>query len=160
MSNIWKIRLDREFKEISKLQASGQMLGIVVWTKEGNLKSWEAVIDGPTKTPYEGGKFMLSLEFSDKYPHKPPTVYFQTKIYHPNIDLKTGEICISILKQDWSPALTIEKLLMSISSLLSDPNPTDPLNGEAASTYTINKDKFNKTVIKYIRDNSPVIRYN
>jgi ubiquitin-conjugating enzyme E2 D/E len=89
---------------------------------------------GPTDSPYVGGVFNLEIHFPADYPFKPPKVVFQTKIYHPNIS-KSGAICLDILKDNWSPALTISKTLLSICSLLTDPNPKDPLVPEIADLY-------------------------
>ena len=87
---------------------------------------------GPEKSPYEGGIFFLDIHLPTDYPFKPPSCKFTTRVYHPNINANGG-ICISIFKTEWSPALTIEKVLISISSLLTDPNPEDPLVPEIAN---------------------------
>jgi ubiquitin-conjugating enzyme E2 D/E len=99
-----------------------------------DLFRWTATIIGPEGTPYNGGVFMLSILFPSNYPFKPPKMQFTTKIYHPNID-RNGNICLDILRDQWSPALTISRVLLSISSLLADPNPDDPLDAEIASLY-------------------------
>ena len=100
-----------------------------------DIYKWGATLMGPTDTPYEGGVFYLEILFSQEYPFKPPKIYFTTKIYHPNIN-SSGGICLDILKDQWSPALTISKVLLSICSLLTDPNPDDPLVGYIADLYT------------------------
>ena len=99
---------------------------------------WEGVIMGPSDSPYTGGVFKLNIQFPVDYPFKPPHLQFTTKIYHPNINA-AGLICLDILKGQWSPALTISKVLLSITSLLTDPNPNDPLVPEIATLYK--KDK-------------------
>ena len=99
-----------------------------------DIFKWEATIIGPTETVYEGGVFKLLIHFSDRYPFKPPKIRFLTRIYHPNIN-SSGGICLDILKDQWSPALTISKVLLSICSLLSDPNPNDPLDIDIANLY-------------------------
>ena len=86
---------------------------------------------GPEDSPYSGGVFFLNVNFPTDYPFKPPKVQFTTKIYHCNVN-SNGSICLDILKDQWSPALTISKVLLSISSLLTDPNPNDPLVPEIA----------------------------
>jgi ubiquitin-conjugating enzyme E2 D/E len=95
---------------------------------------WEGVIIGPEDSPYAGGVFKLRILFPLDYPFKCPTVTFITKIYHPNIN-SAGIICLDILKNQWSPVLTISKVLLSICSLLNDPNPNDPLMPEIANLY-------------------------
>ena len=99
-----------------------------------DLYHWNATIMGPKDTPYENGIFTLDIKFRVDYPFKPPKVVFNTKIYHCNIS-SNGNICLDILKDKWSPALTINKVLLSICSLLSDCNPDDPLVSEIASLY-------------------------
>ena len=84
---------------------------------------WTATLMGPVGTPYHGGIFYLNITFPSNYPFKPPRVSFITKIYHPNIN-SSGGICLDILKDNWSPALTISKVLISICSLLDDPIQT------------------------------------
>ena len=114
-----------------------------------DLFCWQATIMGPPDSPYQGGVFFLTIHFPTDYPFKPPKVAFTTKIYHPNINTN-GSICLDILRSviilssslkslgeilyrsQWSPALTISKVLLSICSLLCDPNPDDPLVPEIA----------------------------
>ena len=108
-----------------------------------DLYHWDATIIGPSECPYAGGVFHLSITFPIDYPFKPPKVAFTTKVFHPNINAQGG-ICLDILKDQWSPALSIGKVLLSISSLLTDPNPKDPLVPEIARLYETNRDEFNR----------------
>ena len=136
-------RLNKELKEIqNEKMFETQII-------DDDIFNWESVIIGPVKTPYENGVFKVSIHFTDQYPFKPPKVKFLNKIFHPNIN-KYGSICLDILNKNWSPALTISKLLLSISSLLSDPNPDDPLDVKAAELYLTNREEFNKTAREYI----------
>ena len=132
-------RLTKELIEIQK----DPPLNISAGSKEDNLFEWEAVLLGPTETPYEGGIFILNIHIPKDYPMKPPNIIFQTKIYHPNIN-STGSICLDILKNNWSPSLTISKLLLSICSLLNDPNCDDPLVPDIATEYKNNYELFLK----------------
>lgn len=102
--------------------------------KGDNIYEWVATIVGPSDTPYNGGIFFLDVSFPADYPFKPPKITFRTRIYHCNINSQ-GQICLDLLKDNWSPAITVAKLLLSISSLLSDPNPYDPLVGAIAQQY-------------------------
>ena len=106
--------------------------------KDNDITEWIATITGPSATPYEGGVFSLSIKFLETYPFKPPQVKFLTPIYHCNVNSR-GAICVDILKGEWSPALTISKVLLSICSLLADPNPDDPLVGDIARLYKKNR---------------------
>ena len=102
---------------------------------------WQATLMGPKDSPYENGVFFLDINFPTDYPYKPPRVTFATKIYHPNIN-SSGGICLDILKDQWSPALTISKVLISICSLLDDPNPDDPLVPSIAELYKRDKAEY------------------
>uniref|UniRef100_A0A8C2YJ56 E2 ubiquitin-conjugating enzyme n=1 Tax=Chinchilla lanigera TaxID=34839 RepID=A0A8C2YJ56_CHILA len=88
----------------------------------------QATIMGPHESPYQGGVFFLTIHFPADYPFKPPKAEFTTRIYHPNIN--SNGICLDILRSQWSPALTISKVLLSMCSLLYDSNPDDPLGPE------------------------------
>jgi len=109
-----------------------------------DLFHWQATIMGPTDSPYAGGVFFVMIHFPPDYPFKPPKVNFQTKVYHPNIN-SNGSICLDILKEQWSPALTISKVLLSICSLLTDPNPDDPLVPEIAHIYKSQRSRYEET---------------
>ena len=133
-------RLNKELKDMLKDDIPNLSAGPI----NDNLFEWGAVILGPIGTPYEGGVFHLTISIPTKYPFKPPSVIFNTKIYHPNIN-SSGNICLDILKSQWSPALTISKILLSICSLLADPNPNDPLVPEIAGVLKNNPELYNKT---------------
>lgn len=114
---------------------------------EDNIK-WEGIIIGPDNTPYSGGIFNLDISLPSDYPYKPPIIKMKTKIYHPNINSE-GTICLDILKDQWSPALTLSKVLLSISSLLAEPNPNDPLAPDVARIYLNDIKSFNKKAREY-----------
>ena len=131
-------RISKELEEFIKDPPTNCSAG----PEDTDLFKWKATIVGPEDTPYHGGIFNLSILFPQDYPFKPPKIKFTTKILHPNIN-GSGNICLDILQgRQWSPALTISKVLLSISSLLSDPNPDDPLDVRAANIYNEDRDKF------------------
>ena len=115
-----------------------------------DLSHWSATIIGPDDSPYNGGIFFLDIHFPEDYPFKPPKIIFKTRIYHCNIN-SSGGICLDILKDQWSPALTISKVLLSISSLLTDANPDDPLVPEIAHIYKTDKAKYEATAREWTR---------
>jgi ubiquitin-conjugating enzyme E2 D/E len=108
-----------------------------------DISQWHGTVLGPAGTPYEGGVFFLKISFPSDYPFKPPKVQFATQVYHPNIN-SHGSICLDILKDQWSPSLTISKVLLSIESLLSDANPNDPLVPFVADEYMNQRPQFDQ----------------
>ncbi|CAE8710889.1 unnamed protein product [Polarella glacialis] len=115
-----------------------------------DLFNWSATIMGPSDSPFQGGVFFLSIVFPSDYPFKPPKVHFTTKIYHCNVNAN-GAICLDILKDQWSPALTISKVLLSISSLLTDANPNDPLVPEIAQVFLRDRAKHDATAREWVQ---------
>eukprot|EP00484_Ammonia_sp_Unknown_P023920 CAMPEP_0197036890 /NCGR_PEP_ID=MMETSP1384-20130603/14251_1 /TAXON_ID=29189 /ORGANISM="Ammonia sp." /LENGTH=154 /DNA_ID=CAMNT_0042467117 /DNA_START=103 /DNA_END=567 /DNA_ORIENTATION=- len=119
--------------------------GIAIKAHEENLRYFDIEIKGPPDTPYEGGLFKLEMFLDNTWPMKPPKCRFLTRIYHPNVDA-VGRICLSILKPaNWSPALTIPKVCLSIQSLLQEPNPDDPLDNKVAAVWKSNLPAAEKT---------------
>ena len=116
---------------------------------DDDIAHWQAIIIGPADTPYANQIMNLDIKFPEDYPFKPPKIKFIQPIWHPNVSKSNGDICLDILKSNWSPALGILQVLISISSLLEDPNPDDPLNSSAAEEYKNNKTKFTESVMKY-----------
>ncbi|RGB31957.1 ubiquitin-conjugating enzyme/RWD-like protein [Rhizophagus diaphanus] len=139
-------RIKKELHELSRNPLPYCSAGPV----EDDLYHWQASIMGPADSPYSGGVFFLLIHFPMDYPFKPPKVTFTTKIYHPNID-KNGSICLDILKENWSPALTISKVLLSILSIFTDPNPDDPLVHEIAQVYKNDRTRYETTVREWTR---------
>ena len=136
-----KKRILQEIKDLNNFELSNFISAGPV--SEDNIFTWSAKINGPKDSPYEGGIFVLAIDFPKEYPFKPPKINFITKIYHPNIN-SGGSICLDILNSQWSPALTISKTLLSICSLLTDPNPDDPLVSSIAQLYKNNINKYNE----------------
>jgi len=130
-------RISKELENLKKDPPANCSAGPV----GDDIFHWQATLMGPGESPFEGGVFFLDINFPTDYPYKPPRVTFSTKIYHPNIN-SSGGICLDILKDQWSPALTISKVLISICSLLDDPNPDDPLVPSIAELYKRDKAEY------------------
>jgi ubiquitin-conjugating enzyme E2 D/E len=138
-------RLNAELKEIIESPPFNCSAGPINYN---NMYEWESYIMGPSDTPYQGGSFKLKITFPSSYPFKPPIITFTTKIYHCNIN-SSGGICLDILNTNWSPALTISKVLLSICSLLNEPNPEDPLVENIAQLYSTNKELHDYNARQY-----------
>eukprot|EP00933_Yihiella_yeosuensis_P055815 TRINITY_DN54744_c0_g1_i1.p1 TRINITY_DN54744_c0_g1~~TRINITY_DN54744_c0_g1_i1.p1 ORF type:complete len:152 (+),score=22.72 TRINITY_DN54744_c0_g1_i1:169-624(+) len=122
-------RLTQELREMSKNPDPDIQLEMT----EDTIENWKAFVRGPQDSPYEGGKFQLEIICTTEYPLTPPKVNFITKIFHPNVDFKTGELCLDILKTDWSPAWTLQYVCRAVIALLLDPNADSPLNCDAGN---------------------------
>lgn len=133
-------RILKELKDLQKDPPTSCSAGPVA----EDMYHWQATIMGPTDSPYSGGVFLVNIQFPPDYPFKPPKVQFKTKVFHPNVN-SMGNICLDILKEQWSPALTISKVLLSICSLLTDANPDDPLVPEIANMYKTDRAKYEAT---------------
>jgi ubiquitin-conjugating enzyme E2 D/E len=132
-------RLIHHYREIEKNPPPYCYASPVDSSKD--MIDWVGWIDGPEDSPYFNGRFSLSLTFTSDFPFKPPQIKFVTPIFHPNISAE-GEICLDILHSQWSPAITIRSLLISLCSLLTDPNPEHGLNKEALQLYRTDRSKY------------------
>ncbi|XP_059480959.1 ubiquitin-conjugating enzyme E2 C [Neocloeon triangulifer] len=113
----------------------GAEKGISAFPESDNLFKWIGTIQGPIGTVYEGLTYKLSLEFANSYPYQAPVVKFVTKCFHPNVDT-VGNICLDILKDKWSALYDVRTILLSIQSLLGEPNNDSPLNLTAADMWS------------------------
>ena len=143
MSKVLIKRITNELNDLNKNPISNCSAGPLE-----DLTHWKATIFGPEDTPYYGGVFELDITFGKEYPFKPPTIYFITPIFHCNIS-SNGSICLDILKNNWSPSLSIGKLLLSICSMLADPNPEDPLVHDIAIMLKNDKNKHDFLAKEY-----------
>jgi ubiquitin-conjugating enzyme E2 D/E len=124
----------RILKEYSSFQQDPPD-GWNVFINANNINSWKAILKGDAlRSPYTNGNWLLTIDFPSDYPFKPPRIKFVTPIYHCNIS-NDGNICLDILKDSWNPALSVAKALLSISSMLADPNPDDPLDAYKGQLY-------------------------
>ncbi|KAJ1678316.1 E2 ubiquitin-protein ligase peroxin 4, partial [Spiromyces aspiralis] len=125
----------RLIKELGQIHHDGSLDPLVTLSpvSDEDLFTWKALLNGPPDTPYEGGVFELLISIPDSYPIQPPSLKFLTTVCHPNVKFDSGEICLDILKDQWSPAWTIKSTCLAISLLLSNPEPSSPLNCDVAN---------------------------
>ncbi|XP_075018441.1 ubiquitin-conjugating enzyme E2 A isoform X2 [Calonectris borealis] len=112
MSTPARRRLMRDFKRLQEDPPAG----VSGAPSENNIMVWNAVIFGPEGTPFEDGTFKLTIEFTEEYPNKPPTVRFVSKMFHPNV-YADGSICLDILQNRWSPTYDVSSILTSIQDM-------------------------------------------
>lgn len=124
--------------------------GISAFPSEENLLLWNAVILGPAGSPYENLEFRLSIQFCSQYPFQPPKVQFLTGCFHPNVMLRVpGDICLDILQNAWSAVMSTSSVLVSLQSLLAEPNPASPLNAEAADLWVKDRKAYTEKVLQF-----------
>lgn len=132
-------------KELQECNKDVEVSGIRVVPKADSLTHLIGTIPGPLGTPYEGGTFNIDITLPDGYPFEPPKMRFATKVWHPNISSQSGAICLDILKDQWSPALTLKTALLSLQALLSAPEPDDPQDAVVAQQYIKEQNTFIST---------------
>lgn len=140
----------RYYKELERLKVKTVVQdGFVVKSTDDKSHSLKVDIAGPKDSPWAGGLFTLSVTCGSDYPMKPPKAKFVSKMWHPNVG-SNGDICLDVLQNMWSPALTLEQLFLSIASLLTDPNPDSPMNSEAANLYKKNRAQYDARIRKLV----------
>ncbi|CCE65442.1 hypothetical protein TPHA_0L00850 [Tetrapisispora phaffii CBS 4417] len=138
-------RAKRIMKEMEAVRDDPEANIDLEFVSEADIHHLKGSFLGPPETPYEGGKFIVDIEVPMEYPFKPPKMKFDTKVYHPNISSVTGAICLDILKNAWSPVITLKSALISLQALLQSPEPNDPQDAEVAQHYLRDRESFNKT---------------
>ncbi|KAH0952811.1 hypothetical protein HN011_000411 [Eciton burchellii] len=152
--------LRKQLAELNKNPVEGFSAGLI---DDNDIYRWEVLIIGPPDTLYEGGFFKAHLQFPKEYPLRPPRMKFITEIWHPNID-KNGDVCISILHEPgddkwgyekaserWLPVHTVETILISVISMLADPNDESPANVDAAKEWRESYTEFKRKVARCVR---------
>ncbi|KAL0905154.1 hypothetical protein M5K25_027338 [Dendrobium thyrsiflorum] len=130
-------------KELVECNRDTAISGVSIDLHDGaNLTHLCGSISGPLGTPYEGGTFIIDIQLPSDYPFEPPKMQFITRVWHPNISSQNGAICLDILKDQWSPALTLKTALLSLQALLSAPAPDDPQDAVVAQQYLRDYQKF------------------
>ncbi|KAK4537591.1 hypothetical protein CDCA_CDCA13G3616 [Cyanidium caldarium] len=112
---------------------------------EDNMYVWWATVIGPENSEWENAVLTLRLTFPEQYPDKPPRVRFTCEMFHPNV-YSDGNVCLSLLNENWSAAYSVSSILTAVRSLLTDPNPNSPANPEAAQLFSTNYTQYKKRV--------------
>lgn len=162
------ILLLNQFKDLAKNPVDGFSVGLI---DDSNIYEWKVLIEGTPGTPFEGGLFPATLKFPKEYPNKPPEMRFTTpNFWHPNV-YPDGKVCISILheaKEDqfneqeklsekWRPILGVEQVLISVISLLADPNCESPANIDASVQFQKDPDGYKKKIRQLVRKSQEMI---
>ena len=143
-------RIRKEYQDLQKEKNSNVQVKLV----NNDIRHWKGRIKGPIDTCYQGGIFDVDIVIPNDYPFKPPKMKFDTKIWHPNISSVTGAICLDILKNEWTPALTIRTALISLQALMCEPVPNDPQDAVVAKQYISDIKLFNETAKHWVEEYS------
>ncbi|SCU77546.1 LANO_0A00650g1_1 [Lachancea nothofagi CBS 11611] len=149
-------RAKRVMKELQGIKDDPEAKIDLQLVNENDIHLLKGAFLGPPGTPYENGKFIVDIEVPMEYPFKPPKMKFDTKVYHPNVSSVTGAICLDILKNAWSPVITLKSALISLQALLQSPEPNDPQDAEVAQHYMRDRESFNKTAAFWTKTYAPL----
>mmetsp|Transcript_42514 Transcript_42514/g.49685 ORF Transcript_42514/g.49685 Transcript_42514/m.49685 type:complete len:170 (-) Transcript_42514:438-947(-) len=136
-------------QELMQLMMAGES-DCTAFPRGDNLFEWTGTIKGSSGTVYDGLSYRLTINFPSDYPYTAPTIRFATPCFHPNID-EHGNICLDILKEKWSAAYSVTTVLISLQSLLSEPNNESPLNGQAASLWG-NEQEYKAHLLRHYQE--------
>ena len=110
-------------------------------TGNDDLQNFTVILTPTEESYWHGATYPFTFTVPDNFPMEPPKVHCGETIYHPNIDLE-GNVCLNILRKDWSAVLTVNHIIYGLETLFADPNPEDPLNREAATLQSNNLPGF------------------
>mmetsp|Transcript_21053 Transcript_21053/g.32281 ORF Transcript_21053/g.32281 Transcript_21053/m.32281 type:complete len:198 (-) Transcript_21053:377-970(-) len=123
-----EIRIQKDIAELD-----GGDVAIIKFPNPNDLTKFNVIVT-PDTGFWKGATYHFTFTIPPMYPHEPPKVHCDTRIFHPNINLE-GNVCLNILRQDWKPVLDINAVIYGLIYLFYEPNPDDPLNKEAAQLY-------------------------
>jgi len=138
-------RLGKELKKVSK----ADLKGVSMKPDGENYLLWKLELQGPSGSPYEKGRFLVDLAFPPEYPMKAPTATFKTKIYHPQIETKTGELCTRVIENSWAPTLNVLNVVNTLLSIMKEPSKSDFVEASIAEELANSPKKFFDTAKKW-----------
>lgn len=148
MSDVAPPNKRRQDRDVMKLMMGDHKVKLM---DESSTSEFWVKFAGPKDTPYEGGNWRVAVELPKEYPYKSPSIGFLNRLYHPNIDDKSGSVCLDVINQTWSPMYDLVNIFeIFLPQLLRYANPSDPLNGEAAALMLNNPEMYEAKVKEYV----------
>uniref|UniRef100_A0A251VE09 E2 ubiquitin-conjugating enzyme n=1 Tax=Helianthus annuus TaxID=4232 RepID=A0A251VE09_HELAN len=148
--NFWQRKMSSPSKRREMDVMKLMMSDYIVDTPNDRLNEFSVEFHGPKESAYEGGVWKVRVELPDAYPYKSPSIGFVNKIFHPNVDELSGSVCLDVINQSWSPMFDLLNIFeVFLPQLLLYPNPSDPLNGDAASLMMKDKKEYEEKVKEY-----------
>jgi ubiquitin-conjugating enzyme E2 H len=139
----------RRASDILKLMSSDYE---VTMGDSDSPKDFFVKFHGPKDSPYEGGIWKVHVSLPPEYPYQSPSIGFCNTMYHPNVDEASGSVCLDVINQTWSPMFDLYNIFeVFLPQLLLYPNPSDPLNGEAAALMMQDKDKYHEVCVARVK---------
>eukprot|EP00548_Thalassiothrix_antarctica_P003572 CAMPEP_0194145278 /NCGR_PEP_ID=MMETSP0152-20130528/16173_1 /TAXON_ID=1049557 /ORGANISM="Thalassiothrix antarctica, Strain L6-D1" /LENGTH=148 /DNA_ID=CAMNT_0038845421 /DNA_START=58 /DNA_END=504 /DNA_ORIENTATION=+ len=138
-------------KELKNLQ-NGPVSNCTIAVSEHDMYLWQLSMTGPKDSLYEGGNFQVKIEFPTEYPFKAPVFTFETKIYHPSVEMKTGKICADLLAENWGPTLNVKHCLEILQGMLKAPDADHPLEESIAKMLREDPKGFEKKARQYTKE--------
>uniref|UniRef100_A0A7S2AI60 UBC core domain-containing protein n=1 Tax=Octactis speculum TaxID=3111310 RepID=A0A7S2AI60_9STRA len=139
----------RRHQDMMKLMMSDYEVNI---PDESSMHDFFVKFEGPPDTPYEGGVWKIHVTLPPAYPFKSPSIGFKNRMFHPNVDDISGSVCLDVINQTWSPMFNLVNIFeVFLPHLLRYPNPTDPLNGEAAALMMRDPDAYALRIREHVR---------
>ncbi|CAD0100432.1 unnamed protein product [Aureobasidium mustum] len=138
--------MKRIASELANIQRDDVETGLTRSIDVQDSLHWVAHIRGPEGSVYAQETCIINIAFSENYPRDSPRLTFTTPLFHPNVSA-VGNLRLAEFDQSqWSPAITIRTILISLQAMLSDPNLLEGciLNEEAAALYLRNPEDFKK----------------
>lgn len=128
------------------------MAGYELDLSDGSTQDFHVTFNGPKGTVYEGAIYRVHVELPEQYPFASPGIGFEPcSIFHPNVDEKSGSVCLDVINQTWTPLYSLVNVFdVFLPQLLTYPNPSDPLNADAASMYMKDPDNYEAKVREYV----------
>ncbi|CAD2087211.1 ubiquitin-conjugating enzyme, putative [Plasmodium chabaudi chabaudi] len=140
--------LTRKQCDFTKLIMAGYDLEL----NNGSTQDFDVMFHGPNGTAYEGGIWKVHVTLPDDYPFASPSIGFINKLLHPNVDEASGSVCLDVINQTWTPLYSLVNVFeVFLPQLLTYPNPSDPLNSDAASLLMKDKNIYEEKVKEYVK---------